>query len=619
MCGLFGIINLDGKKVDLGDCKQMISVIGHRGPDGYGYYHDNNVYMGQVRLSIIDLEGGKQPIYNEDRSCFVICNGEIYNYKGIREELIRKGHRFRTSSDSEILIHLYEEKKEMMLDDLNGMYSFAIYDINSEELFLARDRIGIKPLYYYYDGKRFLFSSEMKALIKSGLVPLEVDERAVYQYLTLHHSVPPGTLIKKIKSVKAGHYMRLRHSNIDQVQYWDIQPNVEDKPLSFNNALEEVEKLLLDSVEKRLMSDVPLGLFLSGGLDSSLIAALMYKIVGRDIKTFSIGFKEKTYSELPYSRQISNMIQSDHSEIIVTPKDIMDSIEDVIWYRETPPESSDIPIHLLCKAATKKVTVVLTGEGGDEAFCGYSKYAYEGLAKYGSLLTNPLAKTFYESKISENIIPQRLRTAMKLLAVRKKHRRYYRWFSYFKNEELEKILKNDMMNLLEGQDIFKEMSKGKRFRSTVDEMQYLDIKTWLPDNLLLRGDRISMASGLEARVPFLDHRIVELGCRLPTDFKVKRLMGKRILKKIAEKYLPHNVIYRKKIGFEVPLSEWFRNDMKDFLISNLTKKNSFCSNFLKEEGIKGLIQEHITGERDHYKKLWMLLNLELWHDKFMVK
>jgi asparagine synthase (glutamine-hydrolysing) len=619
MCGLFGRINLNGSRVDADECRRMIEIIRHRGPDGYGHYHNDNVYLGQVRLSIIDLEGGKQPIYNEDESCLVICNGEIYNYKQIREELIGKGHIFRTNSDSEVLVHLYEDKKEKMLNDLNGMFSLAIYDIRSEELFLARDRIGIKPLYYYFDGNQFIFSSEMKALIKSGLVPLEIDESTVYRFLTLHHSIPPDTLIKDIKSLKAGHYMVLEGSRIREVQYWDIPQVAARDPVSYESAIEDVENLLMDSVEKRLMSDVPLGLFLSGGVDSSLVAAMMHKIVGDGVKTFSIGFEEKEFSEIQYSRRISDMIRSDHMEIIVTPEDIMSGIEDVVWYRETPiSEVSDIPIHLLCRAATQKVTVVLTGEGGDEAFCGYSKYGYEQMAKYSPIFSNPLVRGFYESGLGTKITPQRLKTALRLFATGNKYKRYYRWFSFFRNEELEEIIREDKLKLLEGEDVFEDWLTGRQFRSNVDEMQYLDIKVWLPDNLLLRGDRISMGSSLEARVPFLDHRLVEMGSALPREYKVQRLNGKRILKRIAEKYVPKDVIYRKKVGFEVPIGAWFRGDLKDFLVSSLTRSNSFCSNFLKQERISALIKEHTSGQLNHQKKLWMLLNLELWHDKFMV-
>ncbi len=618
MCGLFGIINFDKRPVGLDESKRMLGILDHRGPDGSGYYHRDNVFLGHTRLSIIDLEGGWQPIYTEDGRYLIIFNGEIYNHEELRPALIAKGHCFKTRSDTEVLVHLFEDERERFLSKLIGMFAIAIYDTESGELFLARDRIGIKPLYYFCDGKRLIFASEMKAIIKSGLIPLDVDDRVVYQFLTLHHSIPPDTLISGIKSLKPGHFMFVSGAPGTPVPFWDIESNADTRQLSYEDAERRVEDLLYDAVKKRLMSEVPLGLFLSGGVDSSLVAVLMHRMIGSGIKTFSIGFKEREFSELPYSRRVSTLIDSDHVEIIVTAKDVMENIENVVWFRETPiSEASDIPIHLLCKAAAEKVTVVLTGEGGDEVFGGYAKYHFENIARRLAPLANPVVRSLVRNRVTDAVIPQRLGTALDLLLVKDRFRRYYRWFSFFTEEELDSYLRDDRRGLLAAGNPFVEIIGDKRFRTNIEEMQYLDIKVWLPDNLLLRADRLSMASGLEARVPFLDHRLVELSYLVPTRFKVRGSIGKYIIKKIAEKYLDRDILYRPKVGFAVPVGEWLRADLKDFLVSHLNRSDSFCAEYLTRKSIERLVSEHLEGKRDHHKKLWILLNLELWRDAFI--
>lgn len=611
-------MNLDRSKVDVRHALGILDILAHRGPDGQGFYSGESVFLGHRRLSIIDLEGGKQPIYNEDGSVLVIGNGEIYNHLELRHELEKKGHAFSTRSDTEVLVHLYEEEGEAFLGRLNGMFAFAIYDTRSNALFLARDRIGIKPLYFYMDGKQFIFSSEMKTIIKSGLITLEVDDRAVYQYLTLHHHIPPDTLIRSIKSIKPGHYLRIGDRTMEQVGYWDIQDNLHSSMPSFEEATHMVESLLLDSVDKRLMSDVPLGLFLSGGIDSSLMAVLMHRIVGSGIKTFSIGFEERKYSELPYSKRISDMIESDHEEIVVSARDMMENIENVLWYRETPiSEASDIPIHLLSRAASKDVKVVLTGEGGDEVFCGYHKYLFEELARYTGMLGFPVMRAILQGKIVRAVLPQRLNGAIELLSERDRYSRFYKWFSFFREEDLKDIMVPEKLSLLGGWRSYADVLGGKQFNSSIEEMQYLDIKVWLPANLLLRGDRMSMGSSLEARVPFLDHRLVELSFRMPVHYKVNRFRGKYIIKKIAEKYLPREIVHRKKVGFTVPIGGWLRQELKELLIDNLLQSGSFCSTYIMRKDIERLITDHIESKRDNHKKLWILLNLELWNKLFM--
>ena len=607
MCGLFGIINRDGSPVDRGEALRMLDILEHRGPDGRGYFHEGNVFLGHARLSIIDVEGGSQPIYNEDRSVVVIANGEIYNHREIRSELEAKGHRFTTRSDTEVLVHLYEEEGTGFLGRLNGMFAFAIHDTRDGSVFLARDRIGIKPLYYYADRSRFVFSSEMKTIVSSGLVPVSINDDVVYQFLTLHYSIPPQTLFEGIVSLKPGHHITVGRGELEQTEYWDIESNTDRDLLSEEEAFERTESLLLDSVEKRLMSDVPLGLFLSGGIDSSLIAALMHRIVGPGIKTFSIGFREKDYSELPFSKQVSNMISSDHTEIIMTPAEIMKNIGSVIWYRETPiSEMADIPVFLLSSAAAEKVKVVLTGEGGDEVFGGYSKYVFERKAAKAVAMGLPLLRPLIRSRAAEAVVPQRWLTAFELFSERDRFRRYYRWFSYFRHEELEEMLLLEKRALLKGANLYAGAVGNKRFSTNLDEMQYLDVKVWLPDNLLLRGDRMSMSASLEARVPFLDHRLVELSFTLPERLKVRGSSGKHIVKKIAEKYIDRKIIYRKKVGFAVPVSRWLREDLKELMTKNILRPDSFSREYFKADALETLVNDHVSGRRDNHKKLWFI-------------
>ncbi len=617
MCGIFGILNRNGRPVELEEARRMLDILKHRGPDGSGYYHDDKVFLGHRRLSIVDVAGGMQPLYNEDRSIVVIANGEIYNHLELRRELEKMGHRFRTRSDTEVLVHLYEEEREGFLGRLNGMFAFALYDIGNGSLFLARDRIGIKPLYYYVDDDRMIFSSEIKVIAQSGLVPLDIDDRVVYQYLTLHHSVPPDTLLRGVVSLRPGHYLSVGREPIEQTQWWDIESNEGEETLTPVEAFERTEKLLLDSVDKRLMADVPLGLFLSGGVDSSLIAALMHRIVGPGIKTFSIGFLERDYSELPYAQQVSEMISSNHTEIIMTPGEFMENIETVIWYRETPILTSDIPLYLLSRAAAEKVKVVLAGEGGDEVFGGYSKYVFERMASRAGALGLSHLRPLMRSRAAEAVIPQRWLTAFELFSDPDRFHRYYRWFSCFRHEELERMLKPDRHGLLDVGNAYAGVMEGKRFRTNLDEMQYLDVKAWLPDNLLLRGDRMSMAAGLEARVPFLDHRLVELSYTLPDRLRVRGGSGKYIIKKIAEKYLDRNIIYRKKVGFAVPVYRWFRDDLREMMTENILRGDSFSREYFEGSELERLVDDHVSGRRNNDKKLWMLLNLELWRDRFV--
>jgi len=619
MCGLFGIIFRDGRRAPLDESIRLLDVLAHRGPDGRGYFHDDKAFIGHRRLSIIDVAGGAQPLYNEDRTLVIVGNGEIYNYLELRRELEAKGHRFATRSDTEVLVHLFEDKRERALDHLIGMFAFAIYDTRDGSLFLARDHVGIKPLYYCEDDGRFVFSSEIKALVQPELAPRTINDRVVYQYLTLHFSIPPETLLAGVMSLRPGHYLFVERGRpVEQVRYWDIESNAGARMLSRDEALDRVEALLFDSVEKQLMSDVPLGLFLSGGIDSSLVAAMMHRIVGPGIKTFSIGFRERGYSELPYAKQVSGMIASDHTEIVVSPREIMENIKTVIWYRETPiSEFSDIPIYLLSKAAAEKVKVVLTGEGGDEVFGGYRKYVFERWAKWAWILGAPGLRSIMRTPAAEAVVPQRLRTAFEFFSERDRFKRYYRWFSYFRDEELETMLLPERRDLLGAGNLYAGVMGDKRFRTGLDEMQYLDIKVWLPDNLLLRGDRMSMAAGLEARVPFLDHRLVEQSFLLPERFKVRGSTGKYVIKKIAEKYLDRSIIYRPKVGFAVPMSKWFRGELRDLLASSILRRDSFSRDFFKGDALETLVNEHLSGRRDNHKKLWILLNFELWRDRFL--
>ncbi|MCP6718835.1 MAG: asparagine synthase (glutamine-hydrolyzing), partial [Patescibacteria group bacterium] len=526
--------------------RKMVHTTKHRGPDQEGFYYGDNVSLGSARLSIIDLsEKGRQPIWNEDKSICVICNGEIYNYKEIRKDLKRKGHKFSSNSDTEVILHLYEEKGEKLLDDLNGIFAFAIFDRNINKLFLARDRFGVKPLYYFFDKGKLIFSSEIKAIL-SHSIPRDIDQDALSHYFRLFFVPSPLTLFNKIKKLPPAHYLTYHDKKVTVGKYWELKdaPEIRSK----EDAIRGIKSLLRDSVKRQLISDRPLGIFLSGGVDSTSVLGIASEFIQGKIKTYSVGFDIKTEQEkfnrdFYFARQTSQYYDTDHHELLVSDIDARDSIEKVIWHMEEPvPNPTQIATFLLAEEAKKEVTVVLGGDGGDEIFGGYPRYYYSKLIDRYQL---------FPSFLGENIFPYFIELLFNRRGLKEKLNtppgisRYLLFMG-----QKEKILNRVLNKQFEGgltEDFFKKHYPENKFKDQNKYLMYLDLSTWLPDESLLRSDKMTMAFGLEERVPILDHRLVEFAFRIPTKYKVRgKKNSKWIFQQAMKEYLPPHVFEKEK-------------------------------------------------------------------------
>ena len=612
MCGVAGIVDFYNERLDRSIIQRMNDVMRHRGPDGEGIFKDRHVIFGHVRLSIIDIEGSKQPLSNEDDSVWVTFNGEIYNYKELRKLLIDKHHIFKTKGDTEVLVHLYEEHGEEMVHYLQGMFAFGLWDKRKQMLLLARDRMGIKPLYYCQKNGSFVFASEPKAILQHPDINACPDMEGIWHYLT-YRSVPaPGTLFQDINKLRPGHLMTVTQNGCVGRCYWDIPLMPEAKKKSWNaKCLEEVkdygESLLLKSVKRRLISDVPLGAFLSGGVDSSLIVALMSKLSNVQIKTYSVGFDNFSFSELPYAKIVANRFKTNHHELVLEEDYFAEHLEKLTWIRDSPlSEPADIPLHLLAKMARKDVKVLLSGEGSDELFGGYPKYAYDHFAPAISLLPKQLTASI------THMLPARLRrveVALRSLCEKDKATRWARWFTPFTDKEKYDLVnfKNTFENPTKQ---YVEIADGC---SQLDSMLYVDCKLWLPENLLDRGDRMTMGASIECRVPFLDHEFVEFAFQQSRHFKVRRFKRKWQIKQIALRYLPENIVNRQKVGFSVPLAQWFRGKLRDMCYDRICNSNGLLAQILSRRELEKILKDHCSFRKDNALKIWTLLGLAIWH------
>jgi asparagine synthase (glutamine-hydrolysing) len=620
MCGIFGKLFFEKTKIEKEEYKKCLNEISHRGPDDEGFYVDENIILGSKRLAIIDLsEAGHMPMTNENGRFWLVFNGEIYNFLELKKKL-EKNHKFKSKTDSEVLLHLFEEKGIDCLKYLRGMFAFAIWDKKEKILFLARDRVGKKPLKYYFNNKFFIFASELKAILKDNGVPKEIDWGAIDEYLTYQYVPSPKTGFKNIFKLEPAHYLLVfSDGKIKKERYWDLDFS---KKLNFSEKewIEAIEEKLRESVKIRLISDVPLGAHLSGGVDSSMVVAMMSQEMKERVKTFSIGFKEKEYDETKYARLVAQKYNTDHYELIVEPNAIEILPKLVYQYEEPYADSSALPTWYLCQITKNYITVALNGDGGDENFAGYNRYI--GWKIYSQLKFLPFKKFF--KKINSYLY--RL-TGVSLFE------KGFRFFSaldqraplffvklvgFFNDEEKkmlyepclkEKIKDSRKENFLE--QIFK---RAEEF-SNLDKVLYTDINSCLSDDLLVKVDIASMTHSLEVRSPFLDHELMELCAQIPENLKIKNYSKKFILKKLAEKYLPLECIYRPKHGFSVPLDFWFKNELNDFL-----KENIFSQNFLNfgfsKSFIEKLIEEQEKKIRNHTNRLWALLVLSQWFKIF---
>jgi len=622
MCAICGIIKSDGK-VDEKLLYEMTRLMNYRGPDEEGYFLEKNVGFGHRRLSIIDLKTGKQPLFNENKKIVLICNGEIYNFKELREDLEKKGHQFKTNSDNEVIIHLYEEKKEKCVNDLRGMFAFAIWDGKEKKLFMARDRLGQKPLVYSIIGKDIIFSSEIKSLLLYPEIKKEIDFEALNDYFTYQAIPSTKTIFKSIKKLPPAHYLIWKDGNIRIERYWNVDFS---KKLKLRDEIEYEELLwekLKEATKLRLISDVPLGAFLSGGIDSSTIVGLMSEISSSPVKTFSIGFDIENYSELKYAKLVAERFNTEHYEFVVKP-DVFKILPKLIWhYNEPFGDSSMIPTYYVARETSKYVKVALNGDGGDENLGGYERYhqtmilakLYKFSKKTGILNSHfkrMIEKTY--KKFSTNFfvrVIEWLKEADDFGFSFAYYRRLISFSDEWKEKSYTPWFKNELKNT-HPLEMVNKLWKENREDNLLEKMLYTDLHLYLPEVLMVKIDIATMANSLEGRSPFLDHKFIETVASFPPELKLKGKISKYILKKKLKGFLPEEILKRKKMGFGVPVGEWFRRELKEYLKENLLSDRFFKRGLFKKEEIQKMVKEHVEGKANHTSRIWALLCFELW-------
>lgn len=627
MCGICGIYNTGSDNpVNKKELIFMRDLMHHRGPDSDGCFFAENLGLGIRRLKVIDLATGDQPIFNEDRSIAVVLNGEIYNYREIRKELEEKGHRFYTKSDTEVLAHLYEEKGESFVKTLNGIFAIALWDNQNKELFIARDQLGVKPLYYYYNGKRLIFASEIKSILAARDIASEIDRVSLDLYLSIGYVPGERTIFSGIKRLPPGSIIKFSNGKFCIEKYWDIEFKPQ-WPLSENDATEILLQKIRQAVSRQLVADVPLGVFLSGGIDSSLLVALMSTLVTNTIKTYNVSFSDSEgFSESDFALCVSNRFKTHHRQINMGP-DACKILPKLIWFQDEPlADQAIIPTYLVSKLSREDVTVVLTGEGGDELFAGYGQYDRSAiewkmnlLSRFPSWFIRFLTNKY--SQADENFKGRLLFTRYAPYAKEHFAKRYLRTsqviFTESDKESLySRSMLNSQKNFFEDNDIKYYYDKIYDY-DALSQMQYMDLKCYLPEDLLMKVDKMSMAVSLEARVPYLDKDVVEFVARLPPQMKFKEGTHKYILKKLAAVFLPDEISLRVKRGFDVPVSQWLRGELKDFVWEYLSKRNIERDGFFNSAWVTKMLEGHISGRHDYGAQIWAILVFSLWKKIFI--
>ena len=629
MCGICGFSFTNERPVDLDILIKMTTTLDHRGPDDDGYYLGGRVALGHRRLSIIDLDTGKQPIHNEDESIYVVFNGEIYNFPEIKKELEKKGHRFYTNTDTEVLVHLYEEMGEGLLEKINGMFAFAIWEEKKRKLFLARDRIGIKPLYYAYNGRDIAFASEPKALLKLPWIEGRLDPQSLSHYLSYDFIPAPYCIYEDIRKVPPGHKVVYQNGDLRCESYWDL--DLSDR---FGGGMNEKEICDLiwgefcRSVKMRLISDVPLGVLLSGGIDStSVLAALRYEGVN-DVKTFSIGFKDPSFDESRYFRRAASFFETEHHEEVLSPHKLIDIIPDVASILDEPlADASIMPTYLLSRFTKGYVKVALGGDGGDELFGGYPTYQafllsryYERIPRMIRALTEAVVKRLPVS-FDNMSFDFRAKKFIHGIAYPSVERNYI-WLGTFSPEMKEELITNGIREELgefNSFSVLHDYLKGKNFSSELGELLYLDTKLYLQEGVLAKVDRASMAHGLEVRVPFLDHRFVDLVTGLPEELKLKGFSTKYLWKKAIKDRIPDEITRRRKKGFGIPIAKWLCGELKGLMVEMLSEERLKKQGIFNSSAVRRFVADHLSRRVDNRKKLWNLLIFQLWWDRFGAK
>ena len=624
MCGICGFYQYKSHKPAIQEVlARMLGVLHHRGPDDSGTHFDKDLALGMRRLSIIDLSGGKQPISNEEGTIVTVLNGEIYNYRELRDELESRGHTLVTESDTEVIVHLYEDYGEGCPYYLRGMFGFAVWDSHQRRLFVARDRLGIKPVYFTQAGGALIFASEIKAILQHPAVRVELNAEALNNYLSLKYVPAPQTIFKGISALPPGSTLTCDSNGIKIRRYWDLSfanhgnGNVREEVYA-----EQLEALLRECVKQHLMSDVPFGAFLSGGVDSSTIVALMSQFMNEPVKTYSVGFQGdgEAFSELPYARMVAKKFQTDHHEVIIRPTHLSELAEKVVWHLDQPlAEQATLANYMVAELAARDVKMVLTGEGGDELFAGYARYSGERFSPLFRAIPQR-AKSLALSLCSRLPGLRRQKLALFALSQPDEISRFVNWFPLFNSETKQFLLSGDLKESLSGYGtdyVFAEHLSRTDAVEPLNRMLYVDTKLWLADLLLARGDKMSMAVSLEARVPLLDHKLVEFAATLPQNLKLRKFTRKYMLKKVSKAWLPPEILNRKKQGFPMPTSSWLRKEARTFM------RDILCPSALRRRGlfdppfVEKLMGEHERGFADHGPLLWGLMNVELWQRIFM--
>ena len=626
MCGIVGIANANSRSIDREVLEKMNRCIVHRGPDDDGFYINENIGLAMRRLSIIDVAHGKQPMHNESKTAWIVFNGEIYNFQELKKDLEKEGDKFYTNCDTEVVLHLYDRYGADCVQHLRGMFAFAIWDERKKSLFIARDRIGKKPLLYSHQPNgNLIFGSEFQALLAHPSVTREVNNEAIHHYLSYICVPAPLTAYRQIRKLEPAHWLEWKEGEIKTERYW--LPNFNKKiKISEPEAEEETMRLLREATKMRMISEVPLGAFLSGGVDSSMVVALMAEESSQPVKTFSIGFEEEDFSELKYAKRVAEHIGAEHHEFIVKPDatEILPTL--VAHYGEPYADSSAIATYYVARETRKHVTVALNGDGGDESFAGYERYFAMRLAeKYNQLpafLRGNLVEKVFNFVPTSEIKRSRARDIKRFLkaASLPKVERYFQWVSAINRETKQNIYTEDFGKTVAEFDSARFLQTWfakANGMSIVDATMSTDQMTYLPNDLLVKVDIASMAVSLEARSPFLDHKVIEFAASLPEAIKIRGTETKYLLKKVASRVVPPEVLDRKKIGFGVPLTHWFRGALKDYLREVLLSEKSLKRGLVKPEAVRNFVEQHTTGKQDFTNQLWTLLMLELWFQRFI--